>query len=101
MERNERNGDRRISRCLSATQNNGRIVSSAKPSETGAKPGQTHFSQLGHVGTDTPDIPDSGDDWSLEFHPFGTTLPAALIGMTTSGGRETRGVVVVNGKQVC
>lgn len=55
---------------------------------------------LGQAGTDTPDIPDRLDQWVLRFSPFGTTRPAAMIGITNQGGGETEGVLFVNGKQI-
>lgn len=55
---------------------------------------------LGYIGTDTPDIPDTSDDWGLGFRPFGTTRSAAYMGMTNVQGGETRGVLFVNGEKV-
>ena len=57
---------------------------------------------LGHASSDTPDIPDSSDDWGLGFRPLGTTArAAAYIGMAnTPGGGGTEGVLFVNGQKI-
>lgn len=56
---------------------------------------------LGHAGSDTPDIlDDPRDQWGLEFRPFGTERPIAVIGMTKAGSDHTRGVLMVDGNSV-
>ena len=55
---------------------------------------------LGHAGSDTPDIlDDPWDQWGLEFRPVGSEMPVAAMGMT-SGGTQTRGVLVMDGKSI-
>jgi hypothetical protein len=56
---------------------------------------------LGHAGSDTPDIlDDPWDQWGLEFRPVGSEMPVAAMGMTKSGGTQTRGVLVMDGKSI-
>jgi hypothetical protein len=55
---------------------------------------------LGQAGSDTPDIPDGSDKWVLKFSPFGTTRSIAMIGMSNGGGRETEGILFVNGEKI-
>jgi hypothetical protein len=55
---------------------------------------------LGHAGSDTPDIPDSTDRWGLQFRPFGTELPVAMMGMIKEGDSGTKGLLFVNGERI-
>ncbi|MGA2273940.1 MAG: hypothetical protein ABSH00_10330 [Bryobacteraceae bacterium] len=88
---NGRDGKRRISMSLDAE---------GKPALSMSDEHGLGRIVMGRAVTDTPGIPDTLDQWGLEFRPFGTTRPIAVIGMTNLRGRETKGVLVVNGEQV-
>jgi hypothetical protein len=56
---------------------------------------------LGHAGSDTPDIlDDPRDQWGLEFRPFGSEMPVAIMGMARSSGNQTKSILLLDGKSV-
>ena len=55
---------------------------------------------LGHRGTDTPDIPDRTDEWTLEFHPFGSEMPVSRIGTTKLADGKIRSIFISDGEEI-